>query len=148
MEGAFPNAVSDKLIHNLWKCKIPKAYIDFVHRLLDRWKTTLKFNDFISELVDICNRIGQGNPLSIILFLYNADLIKMLVLLDDEDLIGYVDNAMAIAVSNNFYETTQMLAHMMTRDDGGFAWSFAHNSCFKISKPTPQSMLTTGSCQS
>ena len=72
----------------------------------------------------------------------------MLVLLDDEDLIRYVDNAMAIAVSNNFYETIQMLAHMMTRDDGGFAWSLAHNSCFKISKPTPQSMLTTRSCQS
>ena len=126
MEGAFPNAVTDRLIHNLRKHKIPEAYVDFVHRLLDGRKTRLKFNDFISELMDIRNGIGQGNPFSMLLYiLFNADLLECLALLNDEDAIGYVDDAMAIAFGNNFEETTTILKRMMTRDVGGFAWSLA-----------------------
>jgi hypothetical protein len=30
IEGAFPNAVTDRLIHNLQKWKIPNAYIEFI----------------------------------------------------------------------------------------------------------------------
>jgi len=75
VEGAFPNAVTDRLIHNLRKRRIPKAYTDFVRRLLERCKTKLKFDDFISELINICNGIGQGDPLSMIFYIiYNADL--------------------------------------------------------------------------
>ena len=29
VEGAFPNTVTDRLVHNLCKRKIPAAYIDF-----------------------------------------------------------------------------------------------------------------------
>ena len=97
VEGAFPNVVTDRLIHNLQKCRIPEAYIDFVCQLLNGHKTRLKFDDFISELMAIHNGIGQGDPLSMVLYiLFNADLLKWLALLDDEDSIGYVDNAMAI----------------------------------------------------
>jgi len=137
VEGAFPNAVLDRLIHNLHKRKIPVAYIDFIHRLLEGRKTRLKFDDYISELINICNGIGQGDPLSMILYiLYNADLLEMLVLLNKEDSIGYVDDAIAIATGDDFYESTQTLAHAMTREDGGLAWSLSHNSRFEISKLT------------
>jgi ribonuclease HI len=135
VEGAFPNAVTDRLIHNLKKRKIPTAYIGFARRLLEGRKTRLKFDDFISDLIDICNGIGQGDPLSMILYIiFNADLLELIAILQDEDAIGYVDDAIAVAFGSDFYETTQMLAHMMIREDGGFSWSASHNSRYEISK--------------
>jgi hypothetical protein len=96
VEGAFPNAVTDRLLHNLQKHRIPNAYIKFVQRLLEGRKTWLKFDDFISILIIICNGIGQGNPLSMILYiLYNTDLLKILALLQNKDSVGYVDDAIA-----------------------------------------------------
>ena len=70
----------------------------------------------------------------VLYILFNADLLECLALLNDEDAIGYVNDTMAIAFGNNFEETTTILEHMMTRDNGGFAWSLAHNLCFEISK--------------
>jgi len=111
--------------------------MDFIWRLLVGWKTQLKFDDFILEFISIRNGIGQGNPLSIILYIiYNADLLEMLVLLFEEDSVGYVDDAIAIAFSKDFHETTQALKRMMEREDGGLAWSSTHNSRFEISKLT------------
>jgi len=34
VEGAFPNAVMDRLIHNLKKQQIPTRYVKFMERLL------------------------------------------------------------------------------------------------------------------
>ena len=74
VEGAFPNAVTDRLIHNLKKRRIPTAYVNFVKQLLNDRTTKLKFDDFVSEPIKIENGIGQGDPLSMILYIfYNAD---------------------------------------------------------------------------
>ena len=64
----------------------------------------------------------------VLYILFNADLLEWLALLDDEDSIGYVNDAMVIAFGEDFHETTAMLEYMMTRIDGGLAWSLAHNS--------------------
>ena len=69
VEGAFPNAVPDRLIHNLWKHKIPSIYIELIQKILEGRKMRLKFDDFVLELIDICNdSISQGDPLSMILY--------------------------------------------------------------------------------
>ena len=144
VEGAFPNVVSDRLIHNLRKHKIPSIYIKLIWKILEGKKTRLKFNDFVLELIDICNGIGQGNPLSMILYvIYNTDLLDMLALLEGEDSIGYVNDAITIAFSEDFYVTMQTLEWMMNREDGGFTWSCTHNSLFEISKLT---MLHASRC--
>jgi endonuclease/exonuclease/phosphatase family metal-dependent hydrolase len=44
VEGAFPNAVTDRLIHNLKRRRIPTAYVKFIERLLKGRKTRLKFD--------------------------------------------------------------------------------------------------------
>ena len=75
VKGAFPNAVTDRLIHNLRKRRIPTAYVKFVEWLLDGRKTRMKFDDFILELIEIVNGIGQGDPILMLLYIiYNADL--------------------------------------------------------------------------
>ncbi|EDQ99744.1 uncharacterized protein LACBIDRAFT_315287 [Laccaria bicolor S238N-H82] len=66
----------------------------------------MKFNDFISEYIDIMNGIGQGDPISMLLYvIYNADLLEALHRLD-EDAIGYVDDALVILTAKTFKEMT------------------------------------------
>jgi hypothetical protein len=46
--------------------------------MLTGCKTRLKFDDYTSEWFDINNGIGQGDPLSMIVYLfYNADLLNI-----------------------------------------------------------------------
>jgi hypothetical protein len=72
VEGAFPNAVTRQLIHNLKKRRVPTSIVKFVEQLLDRRRTKLRFDDYTSEIINIANGIGQGDPLSMLLYIpYN-----------------------------------------------------------------------------
>jgi len=134
VEGAFPNAVTDCLIHNLRKRRIPEHHIDFVRLLLSNRSTRLKFDDFLSELIRITNGIRQGDPLSMILYIiYNADLLEIAANAK-EDSLGYVNDAMAIACAKTFKKTAKILRSFMEREDGGFQWSDDHNSRFELDK--------------
>ena len=134
VEGAFPNAVTERLIHNLKRRRIPNVYITFITNLLTVRHTKLKFDDFTSEPINISNGIGQGDPLSMILYiLYNADLLEIIGN-DDEDALEYVDDIALVAIGDDLEETTKKLKHMMTKEDGGLQWSRDHNSRFEVSK--------------
>ena len=135
VEGTFPNAVTSRLIHNLRKRRIPNAIVNFVKQLLTDRKTRLKFDDFISDVIDITNGIGQGDPLSMLLYiLYNADLLDLPDNPIAEDAIGYVDDVALIATGTDFEETTHRLRDMMTKEEGGLQWSIDHNSKFEVTK--------------
>ena len=135
VEGAFPNAVTSRLIHNLRRRRIPTVIVNFVKQLLTGRKTRLKFDDFISGIINITNGIGQGDPLSMLLYiLYNADMLDIPDNPLVEDAIGYVDDIALIATGTDFEETTQRLTDMMTREGGGLQWSTDHNSRFEVSK--------------
>ena len=135
VEGAFPNAVTDRLIHNLRKRRIPLVYVNFVRQLIIGRRTRLKFDDYVSEPMEILNGIGQGDPLSMILYIfYNADLLEIT---DDdagEDSLGFVDDIAILVTGKDFTETTSKLHRIMTKDGGGMQWSTDHNSRFEISK--------------
>lgn len=137
VEGAFPNAVTARLIHNLKRKRIPTSIVNFVQveQLLKNRKTKLKFDDYISDIINITNGIGQGDPLSMLLYiLYNADLLDLPDHPTNEDAIGYVDDIALIAIGNDFEETTNRLRDMMTKEEGGLNWSIAHNSKFEVTK--------------
>ena len=94
----------------------------------------MKFDDFVSKFIDITNGIGQGNPISMLLYiLYNTDLLEALRQLD-EDTIGYIDDALVVATGRTVKEMTKSLKSFMERRDGGFDWALDHNSNFEISK--------------
>lgn len=135
VEGAFPNAVTARLIHNLKKRRIPKATVKFIQQLLYNRRTKLKFDDYTSEEFNITNGIGQGDPLFMLLYiLYNADLLNLPDNPMHEDAIGYVDDIALLAIRADFVETTQRLEMMMTKEDGGIQWSREHNSHFEVTK--------------
>ena len=65
VEGAFLNAVTDRLLHNLQKRRIPRVYMQLIEVLLANRCTQMKFDNFVSDFILISNGIGQGNPLFI-----------------------------------------------------------------------------------
>jgi hypothetical protein len=120
VEGAFPNAVTDRLIHNLRKRRIPETYIRFIQQLLTGRRTRLKFDDFVSESIAVLNGIGQGDPLSMILYiLYNADLLEITGNEEKEDSMGFVDDIAFMAIGRDLEETTNRLRVLMTKEEGG-----------------------------
>ena len=135
VEGAFPDAVTNRLIHNLKRRRIPAVYVTFIKQLLTGRRTRLKFDDFVSESINVLNGIGQGDPLSMILYvIYNADLLEIPGDDEHEKSLGYVDDIALVATGKDFIETGRRLQHMMTKEDGGLQWSEEHNSRFEASK--------------
>ena len=97
-------------------------------------RTKLKFDDYTSDWFDLDNGIGQGDMLSMLLYLfYNADLLDV-TSRPYELSLGYVDNVALIVTANNFTQTHRMLKNIMLQAKGGFRWAKAHNSRFETSK--------------
>ena len=135
VEGAFPNAVTSRLTHNLKRRRVPASIVRYIGLLLTGRKTRLKFDDYVSEVTNITNGIGQGDPISMLLYIcYNADLLDLPDNPAAEDAIGYVDDIALVATGSDFRETTRRLKNMMTKDDGGLRWSVSHNSRFEVTK--------------
>ena len=134
IEGAFPNAVNKKLIANLTRRRVPTALVKFVNNMLEGRKTRLKFDDHESDYINIDNGIGQGDPLSMILYqFYNADLLDV-PSSPSELAAAYVDDAILVATAKTFEDTHSMLVDMMTRKNGALEWARDHNSKFELSK--------------
>ena len=109
VEGVFPNAVTDRLLHNLQKRGIPAVYIQFIKALLTSRRTCMTFDNFMSDFILISNGIGQGDPLSMLLYIvYNADLLEITEN-PGEDSLGYMDDALVIAEGNNLEEMVEIL---------------------------------------
>jgi hypothetical protein len=138
IEGAFPNAVTDHLAHNMRKRRLPLEIVRFMERMLTGRKTQLKFNDMLSDWIPINNGIGQGDPLSMIAYLiYNADLIDIANSRNNETALAFVDDTAYIATGPTFADTHQMLKSMMegtNREYGAMQWATDHNSRFEVNK--------------
>ena len=134
IEGAFLNVVPTKLIHNLRKQGIPRKYMDFVRGMLSDRSTALKFDRYSSDPIKVDNRIGQGDPLSMVMYqFYNADLLDI-PREKSKGAIAYVDNTLLVATVEHFEEAHNKLASIMTREGGVTDWSKTHNSPLKYSK--------------
>ena len=134
IEGTFPNAVTDRLIHNMKTRRLPKAIVSFTEHMLWDRKTKLKFNDYVSDWVPITNSIGQGDPLSMLLYIiYSSDLVDM-AKGTNELTLAFVDDTAFIAIGKTFQETHVILTKMLERKGSGYQWSLDHNSHFEPSK--------------
>jgi hypothetical protein len=134
IEGAFPNANPERLVHNLRKRQVPLHYINFVHNMLKERVTTLRFDGYTMERIPIDNGIGQGDPLSMVMYqYYNADLIDI-PKHPDEDAVAYVDDAFMLASGKDFSSAHRRIAAMMSREGGVENWSKTHSSPLEYSK--------------
>ena len=135
IEGAFPNAVTDRLLHNMKCRRLPSEIVEYTRQLLTGRKTRLRFDDYISEWFEITNGIGQGDPLSMILYIiYDSDLVDIAKKSKGELVLAFVDDTVLIAVAKTFQETHAILHDMLERREGAYDWSSKHNSKFETSK--------------
>ena len=87
----------------------------------------------MSDWVDIDNGIVQGDPLSMLLYLfYNADLLGDIKKMEAK--IVYVDDANFFAEGPDFKTAYEKLHDMMTQEGGGQDWARTHGSRFEMSK--------------
>ena len=134
IEGAFPNAVTDRLIHNMKTQCLPKAIVSFTEHMLWDQKMKLKFNNYVLDWVPITNGIGQGDPLSMLLYIiYSSDLVDM-AKGKNKLTLAFVDDTAFIAIGKTFQETHTILTKMLEHKGGGYQWSLDHNSRFEPSK--------------
>ena len=136
VEGAFPNAISTRLYHNLRKRRISPRYIDFVASMLNGYTTFLKFDDHISKMITLDNGIGQGDLLSMLYQFYNTDILDV-PCRNNKAAIAYVDDVLILTTAKNFTDTHKILADMMTQEEGIYQWTKDHNSPIKHSKLAP-----------
>ena len=135
IEGAFPNAVKTRLIHNMKRRRLPPEITRFTERMLTGRRTRLKFKESESEWIPINNGIGQGDPLSMIAYLiYCADLTDLANPKNGETALAFVDDTAFITTGRSFEETHAKLKSMMERPGGALQWSTEHNSKFEVSK--------------
>ena len=133
VEGAFPNVVKEQLLHNLHKKRMPDTYMAIINNMLTNRQNRLKFDDLESEWFQLDNGIVQGNPLSMMLYLYyNADMLEI-PHGKDEMCLGYVDDLAIVAFTRMFEGTHELLTNMLTREGGAQDWADRHNSKFKAS---------------
>jgi hypothetical protein len=134
IEGAFPNAVTTKLLHSMRKRRLPEKLIRFAGIMLENQHTTLHFDDHTLAPILLDNGIRQGDPLSMALYqYYNTDILD-LPNGPQESAEAYVDNAILTATAKTFKEAHSTLAEMMTRTGGMIEWSKSHNSSIEYSK--------------
>jgi hypothetical protein len=134
IEGAFPNAVTNRLLHNMRKRRLPDALMNFTGVMLNNRSTVLKFDDHTSECIRLDNGIGQGDPLSMALYqYYNTDILDI-PRVPCESAEAYVDDAILIATAKTFSDTHTTLVDMMSRQSGMVEWSKSHNSPLEYSK--------------
>ena len=125
-----------RLLHNLRKRRVPEVFVSYVGILLMGHQTQLKFDDYTSSWFELDNGIGQGNPLSMLLYLYyNSDVLEV-PNGRDEVVLGYVDDMALVAVASNFRSAHRKLKKMMTWPASTVEWSGAHNSRFEATKST------------
>lgn len=111
--------------------------VKFVKLLPSNRRTRLHFNNFKSDTIQVLKGIGQGDPLSMLLYIfYNADLLNIPTNTQKEDAMRYMDNITLLSIGNNFTKTTEQIEDMMVREDGRQQWSIEHNSFFGVSKST------------
>ena len=134
VQGAFPNTVKERLLHDMKARRVPKCFISLTERMLTGRFTQLRFDDFTSEPIPINNGNTQGDPSSMGYYgFYNASLMEIARSLDELSQ-GFVDDSMLLAIDVSLERCHVKLKDMMERPDGGFDWSQTHNSPLEMSK--------------
>lgn len=111
IEGVFPNAVNDCLLHNLRKRKVPAEYVLFIENMLKNRCTKLKFDDYESNWVPIDNATSKN-----------------------QTAVTFVDDANLYAKGDTYEEAYNSISNMLLKQGGARDWTTTHNSRFEKSK--------------
>lgn len=115
----------------------PEEYIAWYQRRLNNRLTTLVFDNYVSAMFNIENRVDQGCPLSVIAFLiYNSDVLEVADPKPShgELSLGFIDDIALVAKGKMFEEANKKLKYMIEKPGGALEWSRNHNAEFELDK--------------
>jgi hypothetical protein len=105
IEGAFPNAVKDWLLHNRRNHRVLEALVNIVDVVLTGRNTKPRFDDYLSDVIALQNGIGQGDLLSMIVYhFYNANILD-LPNNKNELAVAYFDDTALFVEGPTFHDT-------------------------------------------
>jgi ribonuclease HI len=132
IQAAFPNAVKDRLIHNMKQRRVPTELVDYFDHDLAGQSTCLTFDDYSSPPYHIDNGIGQGAPSSGgVYHFYNAPLIEIITDPHKSDAAAYFDDTWLLTAGKTFEDCDELMDPIAQRAQH---WSETHNSPFEVSK--------------
>jgi len=100
----------------------------FIKNMLTNHSTRLKFDNHTLDWFPLDNGIGQGDLLSIVLYLfYNSNILEVPRGKHKMGL-GYVDDMAFVVIDPSFPKAHNKLKGMMTHSEGRYDWSVSHNS--------------------
>jgi len=98
INSAFHSMVLDQLVNDMQHRGIPMQYTDWIKCRVCGRRTTLKFDRYESELLEIVKGLNQGCLLSGITFqFYNVDLIDVQNLESREEAMAFMNDALLLA---------------------------------------------------
>ncbi|KIK11018.1 hypothetical protein PISMIDRAFT_84998, partial [Pisolithus microcarpus 441] len=88
----------------LRKRRFPTIMVSFIERLLENRRTKLKFDGYMSDWISVNNGIGQGDPISMFLYVvYSADLAEVPDPSNKKELaLAFVDDTVLVAIGKTF----------------------------------------------
>ena len=117
--------MTDRLLLNMRHLGYPAEIVNFFQAMIRDRSTTLTFDGFLSAPIPIDNRIGQGEPSSMMLYLIYSHALAAIPSALGGDGGAYVKDNFFWATCNNFNECDVKLNAMLGKLE---EWSPAHNS--------------------
>ena len=118
VQGAFSHMVKEQLIHNMHLRRVANCFINIVILSLTGRTTHLKFDNYLSEPIQLINGTTQGDPSSMLYYsFYNMPLIKTASSRDEL----WVRCQLYVS----YWQFNQTVSHKANRHDGasrGWFW--------------------------
>ncbi|KAJ7780702.1 hypothetical protein DFH07DRAFT_690971, partial [Mycena maculata] len=109
---------------------IPREHTDWMMRRFTGRTTRLVFDDYVSDAFDIVDGLDQGDPHSVLCYLFfNSPLARL-----DENSRIYIDDYHALAIGDSLRETTRAITELIMKQGGVDEWGVTHNSQFGAAK--------------
>lgn len=135
ISGAFPNVSIPMLIHNMRKRGVPQQYTDWIERRLDGRRTTIQFDDYVSEPFPVLSGLEQGCTASPLWFLFsNSDLIEDDKFGKNQSGAAFIDDTYYAARASTAQAANDILLGMMTGEGGALEWAKTHHAKFELEK--------------
>ncbi len=120
---AFPNVAHERLLERMEVMGLSNVVVSWTESFLSGRTTSLAFDDYTSEPVQVPTGVPQGSPLSIILYLiYSSSLLEIGSDIKEKNdkIYGFIGDMALVAVSNSMAENINKLQKLAME---GLTWA-------------------------
>ncbi len=131
---AFPNVAHECLLERMEVMGLSDVVVSWTESFLLGRTTSLAFDDYTSDPVQVPTGVPQGSPLSVILYLiYSSSLLEISSDIKEKNdkIYGFINDTALVAVSNSVAENINKLQKLAVE---GLTWAKDSALSFNIAK--------------